>query len=852
MQVRERRGMRGVRPGGAGNGGNRGNKAEAKRLTVRIREAKSADELVNVLEETVDGPIFDYVLASVSYHRLAMWNRRGELLSGEKTKLLLDRLNRRVKGMAAEAELNPQACANVLWSIAHLSDALINALDVVPAIAAQIPLKAKDTNPQELSNILWASANLKDDAPDVLSIVPAMAAQIPLKAKDMNPQELSNILWASANLKDDAPDVLSIVPAMAAQIPLKTKDMNPQDLSNNLWASANLKDDAPDVLSIVPAMAAQIPLKAKDMIPQHLSNILWASANLKDDAPDVLSIVPAIAAQIPLKAKDMIPQGLSNILWASANLKDDAPDVLSIVPAIAAQMPLKAKDMIPQGLSNILWASTNLKDDAPDVLSIVPAIAAQIPLTAKDLDAQELSNILWASANLKGDAPDVLSIVPAIAAQIPFKAKEMDMRGLSNSLIALLHLQEVVPEARYLLGISGGSADFLRLVISRTQKLIPNMSKKDMVLALPAILWASARSKPSVPEVRELLGSAAESLGSKTQLSKLTAWGLCALHESYKVLDVLQEFGSFEEKLKTEITRRGLSPSDVERSFEGPLQWGRGKRWKVLPQRKRLMCVAGPWTWPMTDLALVQNAWREKEFNDSWCLNFKEFSINFIQFAWFVGAYWWLRNLMIPGLGIHDWHDGLDLVFLAPFSRNLWWLTMGPCGIVQSFLVPTPSEYYDLIPNLFFSKPSMVCCRISWGSMTWFDANLDSCGEQSARSLRKVRWDDLPLLFGIDVFFVSFQCSINRGVQQKQGFPPSSSNHPLLGMTRILRCWTPCARVGSATTRSGQLARLGRGAEGGILIFSMDGVVVFPMFFCHVQIPVALQNRGGDLFFSIP
>ena len=49
------------------------------------------------------------------------------------------------------------------------------------------------------------SANLKDDAPDVLSIVPAMAAQIRLKAKDMIPQHLSNILWASANLKDDAP-----------------------------------------------------------------------------------------------------------------------------------------------------------------------------------------------------------------------------------------------------------------------------------------------------------------------------------------------------------------------------------------------------------------------------------------------------------------------------------------------------------------------------------------------------------------------------------------------------------------------------------------------------------------------
>ena len=44
---------------------------------------------------------------------------------------------------------------------------------------------------------------------------------------------------------------------------------------------------------------------------------------------------------------------------------------------------------------------------------------------------------------------------------------------------------------------------------------------------------------------------------------------------------------------------------------------------------------------------------------------------------------------MISGLMIRDWHDGLHLLFLAPFSPNLLWLTMGPCGIVPSFLVPT-------------------------------------------------------------------------------------------------------------------------------------------------------------------
>ena len=61
-----------------------------------------------------------------------------------------------------------------------------DALNGVPAIAAQIPLK-EATDPQHLSNILWTSANLKDGAPEVLSIVPAMAVQIRLESKGLEP-----------------------------------------------------------------------------------------------------------------------------------------------------------------------------------------------------------------------------------------------------------------------------------------------------------------------------------------------------------------------------------------------------------------------------------------------------------------------------------------------------------------------------------------------------------------------------------------------------------------------------------------------------------------------------------------
>ena len=390
-----------------------------------MKEANSADEFLNLLGTAVNGPIFNYFHASCAYHRLASWQRKGKLAKTAAS-LELRKLNARVREMIEEGQLNAQALANVLWSLAYLFGTFQDVVDMLPAIAAQIPVKAKDMKPQELSNALWAAANLKDDAPDVLQVVPSIVAQIPLKAKDMIPQQLSNILWAAANLKDDAPDVLDMVPSIVAQVPVKTKDMNAQDLSNILWAAANLKDDAPDVLDMVPSIVAQIPLKANDMIPQHLSNNLWAAAKMKDDAPDVLDTVPLIVAQIPLKAKDMIPQQLSNTLWAAANLKDDTPDVLDMVPSIVAQIPLKAKVMIPQELSNTLVALLDLQDLVPGVKSflvngtgsktafIEVAASRMVKLIPKLKRVDMListSTVVWACAHLELSHDDLLTSV---------------------------------------------------------------------------------------------------------------------------------------------------------------------------------------------------------------------------------------------------------------------------------------------------------------------------------------------------------------------------------------------------------------------------------------------------------
>jgi hypothetical protein len=104
---------------------------------------------------------------------------------------------------------------------------------------------------QELSNSLWAAATLKEGAPDALKMVPTLANQVPMIAKDMNAQNVSNSLWAAATLKEAAPDVLKMVPTLANQLPGILKHMNAQEVSNTLVALVLLQGSVPEVYALL-------------------------------------------------------------------------------------------------------------------------------------------------------------------------------------------------------------------------------------------------------------------------------------------------------------------------------------------------------------------------------------------------------------------------------------------------------------------------------------------------------------------------------------------------------------------------------------------------------------------------
>ena len=395
---------------------------------------------------------------------------------------------------------------------------------------------------------------------------------VPAKVKGMNAFDLSNCMWASAKLKDTAPVVLEMVSAIAVQIPNKAKDMEAQGLSNCLWASGQLKDVvAPDVLAGVSAIAAQIPKKTQDVKPQHLSNCLWAFVQLKDIAPDVLEAVPSIVGQIRERATDMVPRGLSNCLWASAQLKDVAPHVLDAVPAIAVQIPNKAKDMEAQGLSNCLWAFGQLKDVAPDVLKAVPALVAQIPNKANDMIPQHLVQLPLCMCAAQGWSAQGVGDCSShsggnlVEDQRHGPTSVVQQLGGPHPSLVIQFLKSIV-----FLAAGGNIDEILRSAARRLNSLLPGLKGKDFSFTVPVVVWACA--KAGVYD-GDLLSAVAQRLGSRTKLSALPDFGVCALSWSYQVLDIQNDFKDFKQLLISEATERGLSEADVQSCELGRFGW---------------------------------------------------------------------------------------------------------------------------------------------------------------------------------------------------------------------------------------------------------------------------------------
>ena len=249
MRMRER--LRKDRPRSGSGGGMPSDRSQtdsaARTLTSKIKQAKSATELLDLLDGVVDGPIFNTFHASAAYTSLATWKRKGGLTPSDKESPVLPRLAARVQDMALKSQLPPREVSNVFWSLGQLSADLDISNGLLMALVKSMSESASGMNQHDISNNLLACVQLKAVAPEVLTVLPKLAAQISIKAKDMKPQELANSLWAATRLKEDVSEVLKMVPALVEEIPRIQADFKSQDVCNCLEALVLLRDSVREV-----------------------------------------------------------------------------------------------------------------------------------------------------------------------------------------------------------------------------------------------------------------------------------------------------------------------------------------------------------------------------------------------------------------------------------------------------------------------------------------------------------------------------------------------------------------------------------------------------------------------------
>jgi len=232
---------------------------------------------------------------------------------------------------------------------------------------------------------------------------------------------------------------------------------------------------------------------------------------------------------------------------------------LKNVEPLAKAIRSETKRLKPQELATCLCASAHLKDAAPEVLQLVPAVAYSVEEC--DLKPRELSNCLWASAHLVHEAPSVLSMAGALAQRIPESAPRMTSQEVSNYLLAVaLHDGEDG-------GLTKIGDQTLLAGVQRLKQLLPKLTKQQLFIHAPTVLWACARAGHRDVDLLTRLANKYQNLAKR-----LPTWSLLSMAWSFERLGA-PGFKEFQEVLRANIEMRGLTRADVELSQKGPLEW---------------------------------------------------------------------------------------------------------------------------------------------------------------------------------------------------------------------------------------------------------------------------------------
>ena len=144
-------------------------KAKAKKLRSQLSSVESAKELIEILDEALDGPIFKRLQPSVAYRALAKLGDKKGLMPKDWDSPVISRMHDWVQDSASQGRLNAEASAKILRTCAHLSRRFhVPTTPLLVALVKSLHGKMRIISAKLARNILEACAKFNEPALDHL------------------------------------------------------------------------------------------------------------------------------------------------------------------------------------------------------------------------------------------------------------------------------------------------------------------------------------------------------------------------------------------------------------------------------------------------------------------------------------------------------------------------------------------------------------------------------------------------------------------------------------------------------------------------------------------------------------
>jgi len=299
-------------------------------------------------------------------------------------------------------------------------------------------------------------------------------------------------------------------------------------------------------------------MESRDVGSGPCAKVFWSITALRSDVPEFKSILPQLIQTAKLTVVDMGPPELVNILWACATLSLDDAQLDDLLQVLMERILDVASSLTAKQIVQAIWAITCLRWLAPESKEGLTVLATLAEIRLEEFKIQDISSIVWCAGILKHEAYELFELLPTLSKRAINFMGSMKSQQLRNICVGLA-LADVTDHA------------FMGAAAQRMVELLPKLQgkdRKDLILSASMTLWAFAKLGICKHELLQTVEDVAPKV-----LRRMSNWDVCALGWSYGRLSAEGTYSEIKSRISQELSHRGLSDADVDKSSLGSPSW---------------------------------------------------------------------------------------------------------------------------------------------------------------------------------------------------------------------------------------------------------------------------------------